>query len=135
MIRLKRRFDPDEVAAWRAAIAAGEHAQPPLPTHLDVQEQRGDRQNFSTRFVQSGIVEGWLSFADGEFRIRTADGDVAFRVLELPGVYCCHCGSKLDAGNEVAQAHVADHHADDASPDPQHPAGYRVSHAYACEVI
>jgi hypothetical protein len=52
-------------------------------------------------------------------------------VLEVPGVYCCHCEQRLQGGNEIAQAHVSEHHTDEESPDAENPAGYRVSHAYA----
>lgn len=132
MIRLKRKFDPAEIEAWRESGGPA-----PAPTHLEVQEQRGDRQNFSDRFVDAGIVEGWISLGGGGLRLRTAPDieDVAFKVLEVPGAYCCHCGVKLQGGNDIAQAHVAEHHPDHESPDPENPSGYRVSHAYRCEVI
>lgn len=136
MIRLKRKFDPDAIAAYRAAIDAGESPTPPAPTHLEVQEQRGDMQRFSKRFVDAGLLEGWVSLGDGELRLRTAKGkpDARFSVLELPGVYCCHCDARLQSGDDVAQAHVAEHH-EGPSPDPENPSGYRVSNAYLTEVI
>lgn len=134
MLRLKRKFDPDAIAAWRDS---GGDTTPPAPTHLEVQEQRGDRQNFSRRFVDAGLEEGWLSLGDGQLVLKTAEDepDVAFKVLEVPGVYCSHCDERLQGGDDVAQAHVAEHHPDEESPDVENPAGYRVSHAYLCEVI
>ena len=62
MIKLQRRFDPDAIAVWRL-LPPG--SPPPAPTHVDVQELRGERQNFSHRFVNAGVAEGWLTLGRG----------------------------------------------------------------------
>jgi hypothetical protein len=98
-------------------------------SHLDVLEETpvGEEWHPSPRVIDRGLAEGWLSIGGGEVRIKTAPDvdDHVFKILAAPGVFCCHCGAKLDAGNEVAQAHVADEHSGADSPDESNPAGYR----------
>jgi hypothetical protein len=98
-------------------------------THLDVQigQDVGKEWHPSDRVVFGGMAEGWLSIAGGKLTIKTGPDvdDHVFEIVAPPGVFCCHCGEKLEAGNEVAQKHVASDHAGGKSPDESHPAGYR----------
>lgn len=117
-------------------------------SHIDVlgETKVGKEWHPSDRVVQSGLVDGWMSIADGKLTVKTAPGkpDHVFKILNPPGVFCCHCGSKLDAGDDVAKQHLLDEHASDSgfelvvgsgederkgkvarSPDRENPAGYR----------
>jgi hypothetical protein len=97
--------------------------------HLDVLigQDVGKEWHPSQRVIDGGTAEGWLSIADGKVTIKTAPDadDHVFEIAARPGFYCCHCGELLQAGNEAAQAHVAENHSGEESPDPSNPAGYR----------
>src|SRR4051812_17610297 len=108
MIRLKRKFNAADVDAYNEALleaktAGGELPDPPFPTHVEVKEHRGELQNFSDRLVDNAVFEGWATLGRGKLTLHTADGDpdVEFNVLEVPGVYCCHCDERLQGGNEI----------------------------------
>jgi len=155
---LKRRFDPDALAAWetrrRAAVDgvvaatvkvsgldadivrraleqkfADENGLPTI-THVDALHASKTWRP-STGIVERGIAEGWLAIADGRLSVRTAPGtdDVVYRIIRGPGRYCCHCGSTVGSERE-ARTHVATH--DAASPDPNNPAGYLNAAYYEC---
>lgn len=102
----------------------------------------GPRQKFSPEVIITGGAEGWLSFNEGKITIKAIDGSLTvYRVLRVPGYYCCHCGEKLpgdpqseeDRKNnghriEHAKAHGA------PSPDRENPAGYRGNCYFDCEL-
>ena len=108
-------------------------------SHLDVLDETpvGDEWHPSPRVFDKGFAEGWLSLADGQATIKTGpdDEDHVYAVLAAPGVFCCHCGAQLDAGNEVAQAHVASEHEGEESPDEANPAGYRQDNFFRLERV
>lgn len=91
----------------------------------------GARQNFSTKIIEQGVAEGWLSLGQGKITIKAEGGDVSYTIERAPGYYCCHCNEKLDDGTAGA-AHVSEEHKDAESPDPGNPAGYRRDSFYAC---
>ena len=155
---LKRHYDPDSLKDWLAkrdaevgpkvegiveATGMTEAAalkllnnqysdahDLPAIAHIEVKHV-GARQNLNQRFLDKGIVQGWLSIADGKITIRTAesDPDLVFTVERVPGHYSCYTGEKLN-GQEEAKAHVAQQDGD--SPDEQHPAGYEKIAYYEC---
>lgn len=90
------------------------------------------RQNFSERLIQTAIAEGWCSLGQGQLTLHVMPEDLVYTIERLPGVYCCHCGARLEAGDRAARAHVAQQHAGAASPDPANPSGYRRVNAYEC---
>jgi hypothetical protein len=97
-------------------------------------------QNFSRRFIDAGMIEGWLSMGQGKITLHGVDEeteepvDLVYTVLRMPGTYCSHCDMKLDddPSGASSRAHVADRHGETPSPDRQNPAGYRVTTAYEC---
>lgn len=96
-------------------------------------------QHFSPRFVLGAAGEGWLRLERDRIVLDVRDpaGEpvgLVYRILASPGVFCCHCGKRLGAGDQVARAHLEQLHAGEASPDPQNPAGYRVDNFYRCEL-
>lgn len=114
-----------------------EDGTPDTPiTHVEATfKGRGERQNLSTRLVEKGVSEGWLSLSRGEIVIHQERGvrDVKLRIVRGPGRYCCHCGEEL-ADEQTARAHVAAEHEGDDSPDAENPSGYRWNLYYECEV-
>lgn len=125
---------PEDILRTAAASMARRVLPSPVPVHVAVESLHDQgAQNFSERLVRQAVEEGWMSLSRGNLIIHTGDGDedVVYKIEEAPGVYCSHCGEKLDGGNEIAQAHITDTHRDEESPDPQNPSGYRVSNHYA----
>ncbi len=123
-MRVKRIF-------VEGSVEAGE----PVVSHLVIQTgEVGKAQHFSPNLIEKGAAEGWLSLGGGKVVITTADhlDDAEFEILNPPGAYCCHCGEKLEGGNEIGAAHVAAEHEGEESPDPSNPSGYRVDNFYRC---
>jgi hypothetical protein len=96
-------------------------------------------QNFGRQNLDEGINAGWISMGQGKITLHVVDEaenpvDLVYTIMHVPGTYCCHCDLKLDDDPSGAsnRAHVAERHGDTASPDPQNPAGYRVTTAYEC---
>ena len=94
------------------------------------------KQKFPTKLVKQGQDERWLSVVRGTIVIHDKGGDAVFKVLAIPGRYCCHCGEKLtdDPTGEAARKHVAEKHAGKISPDPENPSGYAMQNYYDCEL-
>lgn len=98
----------------------------------------GDRQNFSTGFVEGALGEGWLEIGGGQIRVL-GDPPAIYRILRGPGWYCCHCDEPVEADQagrypdeQLGAVHVEEAHPDTPSPDPNNPAGYRHDLFYAC---
>jgi hypothetical protein len=85
--------------------------------------------DFKPILMTIGTQEGWLTREEDTITIHGEDGDVAYRITQEPGWYCCHCGAPQETGREAEQ-HVRAAHEGVTSPDPQHPAGYRDEPAY-----
>lgn len=92
------------------------------------------RQNFSTRLVNTGAREGWITIASGQLILNTRPEELVYVVMRGPGRYCCHCKERLedDALGEQARAHVGQLHKGVLSPDPENPSGYCVLNYYEC---
>lgn len=103
-------------------------------SHVEV-VSAGDREFVSRQLVESWLADGVASIGAGKLTIHAKPDEVSFRIVQAPGVYCSHCDAKLDAGDQVAQAHVKREHGDAASPDPESPAGYAVVNGYRLEAI
>lgn len=103
---------------------------PPTLTRVTVLHA-GPRQRFSIRFLDQGIEAGFLALAGGAVHLKT-EPPLVYRVLRVPGLYCCHCGA-AQVSAEQARAHVAAAHPGIPSPDPCNRAGYEQIHYYDCE--
>lgn len=96
--------------------------------------RRADKgvQTLTKRFVDTGLLEGWLSMGQGRIVIQNLEGeDLIYEIVRTPGLYCCHCHEPQGSWRE-ARKHVAAAHAGSASPDPQNPSGYRQENGYVC---
>lgn len=91
-------------------------------------------QNFSRRFVETGIVQGWLTLSRGALTLHAQEEDLQYRILGMPGRYCLHCGLHWpgDPTGAETRAHISAEHAGMVSPDPQWPQGYRATESYEC---
>ena len=108
-----------------------DHSSKGDPTVVSVKVLRaGPRQNFSPGFIEGGVAEGWLALGGGKITITSDKGPVVYTIARAPGLYCCHCETKLD-DSASAQKHVASAHKGASSPDPTNPAGYRQDNFYA----
>lgn len=94
----------------------------------------GSKQLFSTKIVEKGMDQGWISRGKKRITIHGADGDIEYRVLRVPGYYCCHTGRDLGS-EKKAKAHIAELYPDTSSPDPNNPSGYRRTLHYECERV
>ncbi len=93
----------------------------------------GPRQNFSPSLIEGAIAEGWVAMGDGQIVLRT-EPPASYRIVRVPGYYCCHCQKKLEDGPS-GKTHVEAVHAGQTSPDPGNPSGYRRDNFYACERV
>ncbi len=131
---LKRIYKEGEVgrfnAECEAAVLPSELAAVRLPAVSHVRVLRaGRKQKFSPDLVATGAAQGWLSMAGGRITLHAEDGEHVYRVVRVPGTYCCHCGVSVhDAGG--ARAHIAAEHEGATSPDPENPSGYMRTHAF-----
>lgn len=137
---VKRLYDiPEGWEPQRDAHGVVHNQPPPQDRVLLKHTGTNPEQNFSRRFVDGGLQEGWLSLGRGKLTMATVtqDGenvDLEYTVLKQPGTYCCHCEAKLDDDPSGAsnRQHVTDLHGEAESPDPTNPAGYRITNAYEC---
>ncbi len=127
-------------ATARAALARPNPALPegallePWPLkHIEVVEAN-DEERVARGFVDRALAEGWATLDRGKLVLHTRP-KLTYRVVRTPGVYCCHCEAELDAGNQTARAHVTDCALGEPSPDPENPAGYRVTDIYELERV
>lgn len=109
----------------------------PVVAGIKLKRISGDgKQKFSPKLIKTGQDEHWLSVAGSNVILHAEGGDVIFKVLSIPGRYCCHCGIKLtdDQTGEAARAHVAGEHAGKKSLDAENLSGYRMQNYYDCEL-
>ena len=93
----------------------------------------GPKQKFSTGLVKAAVAEGWMTLTKGRIVLHTKP-EVSYKIVRIPGRYCCFSGDKLpdDATGAAAQAHIASNHKGKKSPDKQNPSGYCMLNAYDC---
>ena len=92
-------------------------------------------QRFTQNFINGALKEGWLSIGNGCMTINAIAGALTYRIVRVPGAYCCHCLESVPGGDSLAAAkeslqHVTQAHQGEDSPDPSNPAGYRMENCY-----
>jgi hypothetical protein len=113
-----------------SACAGTGTAVRPVPPVIGVQVlNAGKTQHFSTRLVEGGLAEGWLSMAQGIISLGSGPTVTRYKIESGPGLYCCFCQAKQD-DSVSAQGHVARAHAGGTSPDESNPSGYRRDNFY-----
>lgn len=109
----------------------------PAFSHLDVKHTGMHvEQHFSTKLVDAGIEEGWISIQDGKLILHAEPAALVYDIVRVPGRYSCYDGAKLPDDQEdkgtLARAYLAEHHPGATSPDPDNPAGYYKINYHEC---
>ncbi len=133
---LKRYFNKPEGCEPRRDTRGRLVNPPPLDRIEVLHTGVSADQHISTRVVDAGLAEGWISIGQGKLTLHAKPEALVFTIKRLPGYYCCHCGAALaDAGQVLADgstkglAHVREEHPNATSPDPGNPSGYeRINH-------
>jgi len=92
------------------------------------------RQNFTQKFIDNAVREGYATLSKGKVILHTQDGDLEFKILRSPGYFCCHDNKSL-GGEKECRKYVKDNFNDIASPDKNNPSGYRKDNFHACELL
>ncbi len=122
---LKKFYDPDDLARWKAeyqaafdsAIQSREWGPFPdadeMQAYGNKQAQKANirpaeiayislahtgvspEQNFSTRLVTDCLQKGLMSISGDELTFNVHPEPLHYEILRSPGRYCCHCGEKL----------------------------------------
>jgi len=92
------------------------------------------RQNFTQKFIDKAIREGYATLTKGKLILHTQDGDLEYKILRSPGYFCCHDNQSL-GGEKECREYVAINFAGIDSPDKNNPSGYRKDNFHACELI
>lgn len=99
----------------------------------------GRRHHFTETCVEKYEARDLITKTDKTITMHTVDGDMLFNIDHPPTRVCLLCGEQLpnedrDGSNTpqghpnmgaAARAHMEEKHKGEASPDPQHPLGYK----------
>lgn len=118
MLVIKVR-DPEtgEDQGWRVVKQGDDMHQQILPKWLHQMEMESP---------------GFVTQTEDAFIMDTVDGEKVFRILEVPGSYCVHCGERIEDARTTGAAsrkHVAELHAD-APQNETYPAGFRIRNSF-----
>ena len=91
------------------------------------------KQHFTQRLLDRGMEEGFLTISKGQLILHTKP-ELTYKIVRSPGYFCCFDDERL-GGEKEAKAYVAEHYADEKSPDKCKPAGYRKDNFFACELV
>lgn len=91
-------------------------------------------QKITQPLINKLMGEGLYSVNRDIITIHTSPKELKFKVVAIPGYYCCFDGKNL-ADQFEARKYVAENFAGEESPDPQNPAGYRNDAFFLCELI
>lgn len=105
----------------------------PVLDHIKVR-RLSKRQNFTQKFIDRAIREGFMSMIRGKIVLHDVDGDLTFKIVRSPGHFCCHDNAPL-GGEKEARAYVAANFKGVESPDKNNPSGYRKDNFHACELV
>lgn len=134
--------DPDTGKLVDPTQPEGELLNAP-PVHRVSLKHSGVRaaQNFSTRLVEGGIAQGWITLGQGKLVMHTPDGedDLEFTVERGPGYYSAFTHEPIADANRVVSAgltlgmqFVQAKHPGEKSPDASNPSGYYRLNHYEC---
>lgn len=99
-----------------------------------IKQDNDPHQQIIPRWVEQMQKEspGFIEKTDDAFILNTVDGRKVFRILEVPGSYCIHCGDRIEDARttgEASREHVKTLHAD-VPVNIDNPCGYRVANNY-----
>ena len=124
---LKRRFEKDE-----NGNLVRDADDKPIISRIDV-KRISEKQNFSRKFIDKTLEEGFMSMNKGEIILHT-NPELTFKVIRVPGIYCCFTNKRLGDQKE-ARAYIKANYLDKESPDANNPEGYRHDAFYACQLV
>jgi hypothetical protein len=96
--------------------------------------QVSQTQKLTQPLINQLILEGLCSINRDTITIHTEPEELRYKVIAIPGYYCCFDNAKL-ADQFEARKYIAENFAEQESPDPQNPAGYRNDSFFLCELI
>jgi hypothetical protein len=133
---MKRHYKKPD--GWvRVTDDKGECVNVPPLDYVEIQHTgRSQQQNLSGGMIELGLVEGWIDIDmnAGLLTVIAKPENLLYKIVRVPGRYCCYCGEKLgdDTSGEIARGHVRRYHSSEVSPDTQNPAGYCMLNYYEC---
>lgn len=162
-MELKKRYEPAALASWQALVGklaadlkriglsedvackaalaepAIESARQLIPvTHLEVRDTGASpEQNFSHRFVEDGVAQGWITLTADTLTVRAQPEDLVFALRRQPGYYCSSTGERIPISStswnsarrgELARAEALRW----LTANGKEPSDYEVTNAYEC---
>ena len=90
-------------------------------------------QNFTQKFIDKGIEEGYVTLSKGNITIHAKPNDLVYKIVRMPGWYCCHDDKKMES-SEDAKRYLIRNFKGKKSPDSNNPSGYRKDNFYHCKL-
>jgi len=90
-------------------------------------------QNFTQKFFDKALREGFASMSKGLFILHTVDGDLEYKIIRSPGYFCCFDNKALGDQKEC-RAYIESNFKGKDSPDLNNQSGYRKDNFHACEL-
>ena len=100
-----------------------------------VKQSENPHQQIMPKWINMMRTEdpGFVEMDEKSITLNTVDGPMVFKILEIPGKYCCHDGKRIEgprSDGALSRAYVEQNFKNKKSPDPDHPAGYRTRNSY-----
>lgn len=105
----------------------------PVFSHLKIM-RHGKVQNFTQKFINRGMQDGFLTMSKGEIIIHAQPKDLTYKIVRVPGYYCCHDDAPV-ANEREAREYIEKNHKGKECDDPNNPSGYRKDNFYHCELV
>lgn len=135
-MHLKRKYDAESLQRWQndhghKSQEMRDRIEKPQVSHIEVLSASREWK-VSDSVIEKGVREGWLTLGDGRVTLKTGAADVVYRIMRLPGHYCCFCEEKIEDDGRGTQArkHIVMHTL--PSPDANNPSGWRKDNFYFC---
>ena len=117
MIVTRVRDEDGKPLGWRVTKGENPHQQI-MPKWIN--QMRAEDRHF-------------IDMSADAITLNTVDGPMVFKILEIPGKYCCFDGKRIEgprSDGSLSRAYVKENFKGKKSPDPEHPAGYRTRTSY-----
>lgn len=100
---LRAQYDAEELAAYRAARAAGKNpAKSPRTTHVQVLHTGASAdQNFDDQMIDEGKLEGWAEISGDVLTLKTDGEPLRYMLLRGPGYFCRSSGQQIPVSEKA----------------------------------
>ncbi len=105
----------------------------PVFDHLKI-IRAGKVQNFTQKFINKGMTNGFVTMSKGQIIIHGKPVDLSYKVVRIPGYYCCHDDAPL-GGEKEAREYLEKNFKGKKSPCSNNPSGYRKDNFFHCELV